>query len=207
MPQWVVDLGEVVHWNDEELKNEVQSVVIEYNSENEFLCTISIGSHQRIRCREFRIVCLDEDNNQYEICDEVYLLSDEQLTQLKQYSFYWREKEPAKELFPTIAAAIERSFGLVLYYDKNVHSFVMAELQIDFIEDRLHEGKMTINIFSNETRMLVNQHLSYFVSFDFEFKEKKDNGLQRYTICGDNFLLTQAQAQKLCGLYNHKEAK
>ena len=101
----------------------------------------------------------------------------------------------------------DRNFGLVLFYDKDKHNYTMAELLIEFEESEPFKGKMTVYIFSDDTRLLINRYQSFFTDFKFEFIGVKDNGLQHYKLGDWNFMLTQAQAQKLCGLYSQMEEK
>ena len=208
MMQWRIELGEVIHWNDEKLEDEVQLITIDYNSDGNYPCVIIIQSNeykQITHHKELIVEIIDKEHNIIEICDELYVLNEFQLIQLKQYAFYWRGKVESSVRFPFFRKEIERSMGLVLYYEKNIHNYTMAELLIDFYENKTVKGRMTIKVYSGETRLLKDQEYHYFTKFDFEFKGSKENGLQHYTICELNFLLTEAQAQKLCGLYIHKE--
>lgn len=210
MAQWRIELGDVVHWDDVDLKNEIQSISIDYNSNNKFPCVIStktaeyIQSHESI---ELTVTYYNKDKNQVEICGELYILNDFQLNLLRQYSFYWVSKENTKDKFPNFGEIFDRNFGLVLFYDKDKHNYTMAELLIEFEESEPFKGKMTVYIFSDDTRLLINRYQSFFTDFKFEFIGVKDNGLQHYKLGDWNFMLTQAQAQKLCGLYSQMEEK
>lgn len=208
MFQWKIEFGEVLHWNDESLENEVQLLTIDYNSDREFPCNITALNNENLqvyRYKELTVEFIEKELNQIEICDEMYTLNDFQLIQLKQHAFYWRDKEKDKTVLPFIKKEIERNIGLVFYYDKGIHNYTLAELLIDFNENEASKGIMTINKFHKETMLLNTQELHYFTKFNFEFKGITENGLQRYMICDLNFALTQAQSQKLCGLYIHKE--
>lgn len=208
MAQWQFDFGDVIHWNDDKLENEVLQVYIEYDSNMDFPVKITTTSTESLtisECKELTVTYIDETKNQIEICDELYLLTDDQLFQFKQYGLYWKQKDLIKRVLPFVRKEIDKSFGLVFYYDKKIHNYVMAELKIEFKETNPKEGKMTVDVFSNETQMMIDKYFNFFMRFEFQYKGINADGLQRYIICGDNFLLTQFQAQKLCGLYEHME--
>ncbi len=195
--QWEIDLGEVVHWNDDSLENEPIGFSIKYNTESDWVCNITTKSAYEetvYQSQELKIKVLDENKNFIEICDESYYLTDYQLSLLKQYSFYWREKVTEAN------SIVNGKCGLVMFYNKEIHSYSLADLQIELDKNNYKSGKLAITIYT-ENRLYDTRHIVHFYDFSFEYIDDNTDGLHHYKICDYHFLLTDEQEQKMCELY------
>ena len=202
MDKWILDLGFVSLWDDEDETFHKASMKLSYDSSDYLSFEIEAifeNSDNKMICTAKELKIETQDTGIIVINDDIFcVLTVEQKDRLFSAQKEWQNvslNQTESNPNDRIAGAYAKDFGIVFFYDAEIQNFVTANLKMDFDWNSSQPIILLVDTY-DDVGFPMNHNSGQYAELTYSY-EGDINGLFHYVICSEHFLLTDKQVNLL----------